>query len=255
MKSGSDYFYQSGPASSSGTSILAVVSKTTTYTADTADDLILASTAGGTWTLTLYTAVGNNGRVLRVQKTTSDVTKLTIDGNGSETINGSTTTTLCTQYEEIALVSDGSNWLILERRIPSTWVAYTPTVTNFPTISNVEVLSKREGSDLLIAAKYTLAAGGTAAEGRLTMGFGGTNNNVTSAGTGSIPSIRLAGGPMALSVNSASQFLVLIEPSVNYLTFGIQGAANSGLTKTNGDTIAGGTVSWLARVPIVDWAG
>lgn len=113
-------------ASPSGAA-LAVTSKTTTYTATTADDIILASTSGGAWTLTLYAASGNSGKILRVKKTTNDFSVLTIDGNASETIDGETTTTLNTQYEEIQLVCDGSNWHILQRHIPGVVTTYTST--------------------------------------------------------------------------------------------------------------------------------
>lgn len=102
-------------------------SKTTTYTATTADELILADTSGGAWTLTLYAASGNGGRRLKVIKTTSDVNSLTIDGNALETINGSATTSINTQYEAIVLYCDGTNWLVEDRKAITAWTSYTPT--------------------------------------------------------------------------------------------------------------------------------
>ena len=38
---------------------------------------------------------------------------VTIDPSGSETVNGSSTKTLTSQYETVTIISDGSNWLIV----------------------------------------------------------------------------------------------------------------------------------------------
>lgn len=90
-----------------------VVTKTTTYTASVDDDLILASTTGGAWTLSLFTAVGNDGKKLIVKKTTNDVTLLSIDPNSTETIDGSSTNLTISAYNDwVELTSDGANWQI-----------------------------------------------------------------------------------------------------------------------------------------------
>lgn len=106
--------------------VLGVATKTTTYTATTSDDLLLASTSGSAWTLTLHTAIGNTGKILEIIKTTSDTNSLTIDGAGSETIGGSTTVSMFLENEYIRIISDGSNWRILDRNSP--WSSYTPTL-------------------------------------------------------------------------------------------------------------------------------
>lgn len=113
---------------SSSTANLVVQSKTTTYTILTSDDLILGDTSGGAFTLTLPTAVGNTGKQFKIKYTDSGFANaLTVDGDGTETIDGSTTTTLNTLGETLVIVSDGSNWEILDRKIPSVWTSFTPT--------------------------------------------------------------------------------------------------------------------------------
>lgn len=94
--------------------ILAVVSKTTTYTATTADDLILV-TAASSWTLSLPAAASNTGKVFYIKKTDADsfANFVTVDPNASETIDGLSTYPLYTQNETIAIVSDGTNWQII----------------------------------------------------------------------------------------------------------------------------------------------
>lgn len=104
-----------------------VTTKTTTYAATTSDDLILCDASGGAFTVTLYAASGNSGRVLKLKKTDSSVNAVTIDGNSSETIDGATTTTLSTQYEIVTIICDGSNWHIVDREYNRAWQSYTPT--------------------------------------------------------------------------------------------------------------------------------
>jgi hypothetical protein len=93
--------------------ILSVVSKTTTYTATTSDDVILCDASGGAWTLSLHTAVGNTGKVLRIKKTDSSTNVLTIDGNSTETIDGLATIKLGGLNSAVSIASDGSNWRII----------------------------------------------------------------------------------------------------------------------------------------------
>lgn len=82
--------------------------KSATYSALETDDTILCS---GTWTLSLYAASGNAGRILFVKNTGTGV--ITIDGNGSETIDGATTQEIALQYMALTLYCDGSNWHIV----------------------------------------------------------------------------------------------------------------------------------------------
>ncbi len=137
--------------------------------------------------------------------------------------------------------------------VQTDWVAYTPTLTNFPTGSAYEVQSRRNGPNLEIRAKFTLAAGGTGAEARMSLGFNGVDGAVTSASTAVIPSLQIAGHGN-ISVNGAGQYDPLIEPNVAYLTFGIQAAGSAGLTKALGTSIASGTFSFTATVPIAGWS-
>jgi hypothetical protein len=123
-----------------------ILSKSTTYTATTSDDIIKCDSSGGAFTITLYAASGNSGRKIKFIKTSSDFNPITIDGNASETINGNTTTTINTQYEELELVCDGSNWLIVNRKCDTAWAAYTPSLTNL-TLGNgtLEFYWRRSG--------------------------------------------------------------------------------------------------------------
>jgi hypothetical protein len=63
------------------------------------------------FTVSLPTAVGNTGRFTFIKALAAGV--ITIDGNGTETINGALTTTLNAQYDKVTIVSDNANWWIV----------------------------------------------------------------------------------------------------------------------------------------------
>jgi hypothetical protein len=92
---------------------LVVQNKTAAYTVLSTDGVVLGDASGGAFTFTLPTAASISGRLITLMKTDSSANRITIDGNGSETINGDTTRILGAQYSFLRLVSDGTNWLII----------------------------------------------------------------------------------------------------------------------------------------------
>ena len=93
---------------------LDILSKTANYTVlvgDGDDVIIFADATAASFTITLYTAVGNSGRKVRVVKIDSTANTVTIDPNGSQTWNGATTKVLSAQWDTTNGVSDGSNWV------------------------------------------------------------------------------------------------------------------------------------------------
>lgn len=97
---------------------LAIETVTGDTTLDNTHSTLLVNATGNV-TITLPTAASafNNtdaiGRIYRTKKIDADADLVTIDGNGSETIDGATTAVLTVQYETITIQSDGSNWWIL----------------------------------------------------------------------------------------------------------------------------------------------
>lgn len=69
-------------------------------------------TLAGNQTFTLPDAVGIGGRIYNIKKTGASGL-LTIDTTSSQTIDGSLTAILNTQYENLTVQSDGANWIIL----------------------------------------------------------------------------------------------------------------------------------------------
>lgn len=79
-----------------------------TYNALTSDYVIHCTS--GTFTINLPSAVGIQGEVFIIKNTGSGF--ITIDPNGSQTIDGSTTYTM-SQAETVQVISTGSNWITL----------------------------------------------------------------------------------------------------------------------------------------------
>lgn len=82
------------------------------YAATDDDYLILADATAGAITITLPPAASLLHHDFIVKRLNSGSNDVIIDGNSSETIDGSTTFTLTVQHDAIRIVSDGTGWWI-----------------------------------------------------------------------------------------------------------------------------------------------
>lgn len=104
-----------------GTVFLQTSAKSADYTVLDTDGIytILMTTGASNRTVTLPTAADNNGRILVVKKVDSGAGYCIIDGEGSETVDGSTTITL-TDINEFATVQcNGTAWYVIDRTGPT----------------------------------------------------------------------------------------------------------------------------------------
>lgn len=127
------------PGASSG--ILAVRSVTTADTATNTDDALNLS--GASFTETLFTAVGNTGKVIRiVHNGTTSTQVYTLNTTSAQTVGGkaSGAIVLCFNGEAITIVSDGANWQVISHTIPdpvkkltrtTSYTQATPTVATY----------------------------------------------------------------------------------------------------------------------------
>jgi hypothetical protein len=91
----------------------AYTSVSTNTTLDTTHNVVSVDASGGAKTITLPTAVGIGGRQYTIRKLDSSGNAVTIDGNGSETINGATTKVLAAQYDVATIISNNANWVVI----------------------------------------------------------------------------------------------------------------------------------------------
>jgi hypothetical protein len=87
------------------------VAKSADYTAENGD-FVLVTTGASVITITLPEASLNQDAIIEIKKVDAGAGTVTIDGNASETIDGSLTQPLNTQYDFMKLHCDGSNWHI-----------------------------------------------------------------------------------------------------------------------------------------------
>jgi hypothetical protein len=80
------------------------------YTLTNATRTLFCDTTEGSISVNLPTAANNNGKIFEVIKTDATVNGITVNADGSETINGAASAGLTTQYEVLKIVSNGSNW-------------------------------------------------------------------------------------------------------------------------------------------------
>lgn len=229
-------------------------SKTTTYTATTADDFIPCDATSAGFTVTLYTAVGNSGRRLIIEKTDSSTNAVTIDGLSTETIQGALTAVLKTQNESITIVSNGTEWRITARRTDFTsTTAWTDDQAN----STTSVAVYREG-------RYVNAIGLTSFTGAATTGL-----NITIPAAYTIAAIHAASSGAIPEVGTAEMvdsggfncFGTVTASTTTSLLIGMKSAAStnvgfSNVTSTTPFTWGSGdTVAWRARWVVNGWEG
>ena len=97
---------------SAGSNVHAVATKTSAYTITTSDEIILADASGGSFTLTLPTAVGNHG-LYSVKKVDSSANTVTVNTAGGQKIDGGATVIIRVQNASIAIISNGTDWYII----------------------------------------------------------------------------------------------------------------------------------------------
>ena len=93
----------------------AIVSKAagdSPYTPSLNDDIILCNCTAGAITINLPTAVGNT-KIFNIKKTDSSTNAVTVDGNGTQTIDGDLTLIIFGEGDSYTLISDGANWKVI----------------------------------------------------------------------------------------------------------------------------------------------
>jgi len=106
---------------------MATSAKSADYTITDIDKVrtILMTTGSSTdKTVTLPTAADNTNRIITIKKVDSGTNDCIVDGEGAETIDGSTTVNLTKQYNSITVQSNGTGWIIegsLKTYAEGTW--------------------------------------------------------------------------------------------------------------------------------------
>jgi hypothetical protein len=95
------------------------VAKTAAYTATRDDFLIECDATSAAFTVTLPAiadakiAGGASGIVYCIKKVDSSANAVTVDGSGSENVDGATTASLAAQWDSCLIMAGSDRWLIL----------------------------------------------------------------------------------------------------------------------------------------------
>lgn len=113
---------------------------TTPFTFSDTDGIeyLLVTTGASAFTVNLPTAADNTGRIITIRKVDTGAGKITVDGEGSETIDGNTTVGIWYVNNFLTLLCTGSAWLIVGAppyiRLPVNTARYSSAAT--PAASN-----------------------------------------------------------------------------------------------------------------------
>lgn len=75
--------------------------------------VVIGDATSGNIIFNLYSASGNAGKSIYFKKVDPSINTITITAAGSETIDGSSSRVITTQWASYAIVSDGANWIII----------------------------------------------------------------------------------------------------------------------------------------------
>ena len=246
----------SGLVYTSASGVLAFRSVVSTDTCTNSDDTL--SLSGASFTQTLFTAIGNTGKVLTICHNGTTLTQAyTLNTTAAQTIGGvaSGSYVLQTRGECLRIQSNGANWIILNSATITPFEAYTPTTTGFGTITSTNFVWRRNG-DMLEVNGYFTAGVNTAVLASYTLPGGVSidtakyNRGNTSAASGHIVGVYAhnSGGNTgyvvtATGTNAALVYLGAINNNVSN-----QVPQNASLITTNS-----APCSVEFKVPISGW--
>jgi hypothetical protein len=198
---------------------------------------IAASSSMGNVTLSLPAALDFPG-TFTVQNTV-DIDEILDEDN----MVSDSPTALATQQSIKAYVDNA----VTNLGIITDWVAYTPTFQGFGSPSSIQVYSRRVGDTLQIRGRFTSGTT-TGSQARMTLGYNGTNSNVTSSNT-KITGIQRAG---SFSFYTAS---ILIQANVGYVTFSATTSIANSIVPLNGNALFnnGDVLTFMIEVPVDTW--
>lgn len=183
------------------------------YTVVKEDHTLLASASSAAFTVSLPAAGTNTAtRVLVVQKTDSTTNAVTIDANGSETIDGNTTYVLRNRYQTVFLQAGFSSWHVIGTSDSNGIAALTASATpSFAPVGTLTHYTLTPAEDETIAAVTTYARKGTTY--RLIVVTSGTTSRTLTFGTN-----FKSTGTLATGTTSAKTFVVsFVFDGTNFL--------------------------------------
>lgn len=237
---------------------------TAAASAATSNDYVECS--GATFTLTLYAVSGNTGRRIRIKHNGTSLTQnYLIDGNGTETIDGTTSVTMFTNGEVFELLCNGSTgWMVIDHKTNTPFVAFSMTVGAVTTppakaTVNTELATWRRVGDcmeIIYNYEHTSAVGATIGSGIYLYPIPGAQTIDSGKMTISVDEdIGVVGaGCLSASVDTNVGFVKVYSTTQLVVVSGDADTASAPHSSTFGAwNSAALQVSFKATVPITGW--
>lgn len=234
-----------------GTTFYAVTLASGALTVTNSQDYL--SFSGSSATIAIFSAVGNTGKVLKFKHAGTSLTQVfTLDPNSTETIDGQSTYQLWTNGESLGIISNGTNWDVLNHKSATSKIAYTPTIGGFGTVTSVSFFWQREASDMLITGTFST---GTIQAALATISLPSGVNIDSNAVSRSNTTAQLGPTCGLLTAGTANPQRGNALTATGTSTVLIYAGSNSTpLTPSNGTAFASSTLhAFEARVPISGW--
>ena len=131
------------------------------------------------------------------------------------------------------------------------WVAYTPVITGFGTVSGVDFQSRRVGGNLEVIGRFTSGTS-TSVTAQIGLGFNGTPGGLSIS---NILNTRSVVGSGAVDVATAEGQIILALAADTTVNIGKQNAATGGMATALGVNVlsTGTTLACNFSVPIQGW--
>jgi len=183
----------------------------TTLDATYQGKLILCDATSAAFTITLLpSATAGSGFKLAFKKIDSTANAVTIDGNASETIDGASTISLASQYQDASITADGTNWQII-----SEYGAASNTIGANTVVANPSSSSAAPGT-VALSASNLLGRGSSGNVTAITIGAG-------LSFTGSVLNTASSGGSsmvlLATQSGAAASYNFTAAPAAGYSEF------------------------------------
>jgi len=226
------------------------------------------ATAAGTTTLTVssnrqqfFTGSTTQTLVLPVTSTlvlgqsyfvvNSSTQDITVESSGGNTIAMMGPNTSASYFCILTSGTTAASWYTTYNNnssaITSAWVAYTPTFVGCGTVTGISIYSRRIGGALEIFGGFTTGTS-TATPATMTLGYNGTNSNVTSSNT--IITGTQTVGFCPSNLNGAASNWAIVTANSGTISFGFQNSTMNALTAANGSQIFGTGTSVSVNVTI-----
>ncbi len=98
-----------------GGSVKSITARNAAYTLTNTDHTVECDASGGSFQVTLPSAVGRTGRIFAIKKVDSSGNAVTVGTTASQTIDGAGVRSLSAQWDVIIVQANGASWSIISR--------------------------------------------------------------------------------------------------------------------------------------------